>query len=117
MAAMAPAPGEILMAQEAANKASQVENSIASALRVLQGRDTLFDRWVRRKQLANAASNTERRHTLGQLAGVHAAQARQGIDHGLAAAQQLGRARISPEFTVAREPGHHDGGGKSEHDV
>ncbi|CAM4434057.1 hypothetical protein BOPS111487_21195 [Bordetella pseudohinzii] len=39
------------------------------------------------------------------------------MDHGLARAQQLGRAGVGAVFALAREPGHDDGGQHAEHDL
>ncbi len=86
-------------------------------LRVLQRRNALFNRRVRAKELAYAAGDTHGRHALGQFAWRHATQSRQGIDHGLLTPQQLGGTRIGAELALTREPGHHHGGGKAQHDV
>ena len=86
-------------------------------LQVLQGCNALFNRGMGGEQLANATRNTHRRHALGQFAGHHATQTRQGIHHGLFAAHQLGRTGIGPEFALAAEPGHDDRGHEAQHDI
>jgi hypothetical protein len=68
---------------------------------VLQRGNALFNGRVGAEQLANATGNAHGGHALGQFGGVHAAQAGQGVDHGLAAAHQLGGTGVGAEFALA----------------
>src|SRR5690606_31635958 len=83
----------------------------------LQRSDALFDRRVRAEQAADAAGNTHGRHALRQLGRLHAAEAREGVDHRLLAAHELGGARVGTEFALTREPGNDDRGQEAEDDV
>ena len=83
----------------------------------MQRSDALFDGRVGAEELADAAGNAHGGHGLGQLAGGHAAQAGQGVDHGLLAAHELSGAGVGAELALAAEPGHHDGRSKAEHDI
>lgn len=77
----------------------------------------LFDRWMGGEQFAHTRGDAKGLKALGQLSGDHAAQARQGVDHGLTLSHKVGGTVVGAELTLGGEPSDYHAGQEAKKNV